>query len=176
MLGNTVEEILINKLGILTDDTPGLIGPGVDSRLARAFCKSKGLDLYTLQKDDIEFFELSEMIRRNERIQIDMNRKIALLRNKECEGEYVFEQEKEIEYLCMQESLNQLVVQDINKMIVKRAIDILQTKYGIDFALKREDFQDFGLKGRCEEVKIGKTFRYFNKPVHFEGDHGCGPQ
>jgi hypothetical protein len=82
-----------------------------------------------------------------------------LLKEKGGSGEFQRKREKRLEYLEMQPRLKELVVQDINKMIVRKALCLLESDYGIKVASSPEDFEKPGPKGRCEELQLQGEFK-----------------
>jgi hypothetical protein len=160
-LGDSKDEILINKLGILNRDTIGLVGPSVDLSIAHSYCRMKGVPLHTLTKSDLDFFDLEMVNQGNVEgnvVRENSNQMLMELVNKGFGGEFKSRVEKEVFYKNMNSKLNQMLTGDLNKMLSKHAIDILNSEYGFNLPLTKGDFEDIYLKGRCEVVTPGKDF------------------
>lgn len=155
MLGDTREEILINKLGILHGDAKALVGPTVDFGLATHYCRAKGLDLYTLSSDDLDYFGLTAEVDGRLATWSGVTRKLA---DRHYGGDFLKQRMREEWYRCAQASINELLVQDINKMLCKAALDILNSNFGLTLKYKPGDFDSVRVKGRAERITPGGGF------------------
>ena len=148
-------------MGILKKGTVGLIGPSVDLAIADSYSKAKGIPLNTLTRQDLDFFDLG--INQDD----GFNKELGMedsdlvyqkLIKKGFGGEYKLRAEHDVFYKNMNSYMQNMLTGDINKMLSKHAIDILNTEYGFKLPIQKQDFENIYLKGRCEVVTPGKEF------------------
>jgi hypothetical protein len=133
----------------------GLVGPTINLSTAASYCRARGIPLHTLTRQDLDFFDIE--IPKESEIRIESNM-INLLRDKGFAGKYLEKIEQEQFYKNMQNGLQHILTQDINKMLCKHSLDVLNSEFGFNLDLEKKDFEDIYLKGRCELVTPGKEF------------------
>lgn len=151
-MGDTKEEILLNKLGIGVENIPLLIGPNVDYELAKSYAKSRNIPLNVCDVNDLSYFEDNSIEIVNKLEQNDfLNLVKKLSRENYCLYENAINKEKL--YVDNRQSLNQMGYEAINKLILKQAMDVLNKNFGLNLQYSKEEFESIGLRGRCEEIQ-----------------------
>ena len=167
LLGDTKDEILLQKLGIMQNKIPGMVGPGVNFNLANRYCERKGVPFHTIKEEDHQYFMQSDWPNKiptnpsfmNNNLHNNFLNAIKKIKSENRNSSFLKCSEARENYLLNQSYLNSLDIQSINKMICKGSLDILKSYYGLNIDYDLPHFENLNLRGRCEEIKPGQEFR-----------------
>ena len=138
-MGNTKEEILLNKLGIGIENIPLLIGPQVDYHLSKNYCKQKNIPLSFCDIKDFKYFNFN-----TENLIYDIgniqNEFLDLLDNlsKNNNSKYKTENLEQNLYLRNIENIKMIGYENFNKLILKKGLDVLNENFSLNLKLPHQ--------------------------------------